>query len=161
LIAGFEPGQNHSIMSDLRFPRKPPIARLGNEHRVDHRLRRPETLLGLVHLTEIIRGGHALHARHSNISISDVQSKPGVTAYFRGQPTQVFQRRVDDQLSCLRGARCPADLRIDVEELVRQLAHLNKSPLGNGALAIGQPEARGKSGNGKRDSRRGQPVPPE
>ena len=67
--------------SAIRFPG------LRYQHRVDESFREAQILVGLVDLAQIRRDGHALHARHPHVCITDFQGKPRVAASVRGKPS--------------------------------------------------------------------------
>src|SRR5437016_6900976 len=127
------------MLSDLRSSQKGrSIPRLRSQHGLDDVLGGPKISSGLVHLAQaLLYAADSLHASHQEIGIGNLESQLGVSPHIGCQPPQVLERSVDDQLPDFGAPGQLADLSIDIEELVRQLADILKSPLGERALAVG------------------------
>ena len=150
--------RSRAISADRSSARRLSAAR---QHRVDESVGEAEALIGLVNLPQIRGQRHALHLRHPHVCIADFQGKARVAASVRGEPSQIFQRRVDNQLPRLRAARKLTGESIDIEELVGQLAHFQEMPLRDAALVVGHQQARRQTPYDCRGSRHRGPVTPQ
>ena len=80
-----------------------------------------QRLIGLLQLSEVRRDRNALHARDAHVRGADVQRQIRIATRIVGQPSEILERGIDDQLTGGDAARQAAHGDVDVEQLVRQL----------------------------------------
>ena len=113
-----------------------PVARLGGKGGANQLVGDPKVPVGLVALPQVGGDRHSLNTRHAHIRGPEFQRQGRISPYIVGEPAKILERGVDDHLPGLAAAGQIPHFGVDVEELVRQLAHLRKALLGNRALTV-------------------------
>ena len=119
-----------------------------------------QAVLGLRHLSQVGCGRHALYPRDLQIRVADLERQLPVAARLCPEPREVFQALGDDVVPDLRRPWQFLDLRVQIDELLRQLTRLRKAVLRNLALAVRRIEPDGQPSNRQSDRTHRQAVPP-
>ncbi len=153
-------GQRHAIVRDrCRKTASNPVSWIPGQHLLDESLGVVQTCFRVRKLPEVRRSRIALHMRDLDVSGSDVERQILVTRGLASESIQILQGVRNNLAPDLGRTGEPSDLLVKIDKFVGQLARFKEAFLCQGALSVGNIEARGKAGDHQQRESRRPPSP--